>query len=465
MTARILVVDDIPANVRLLEAKLVAEYFDVRTADSGRAALDLLAREPADIVLLDVTMPEMDGFEVCRHIKRDAKTTHIPVIMVTALNDASDRVRGLEAGADDFLTKPVDDVALFARVRSLIRLKMSMDELRLRENTGEQMGAFSSPDDGARDDVAGGRVLLVADDDFVARGIADFAREVGCDLRIATDAAVVPDLAAIETFDLIMASLDLPGDDALRLTSRLRSRVETRSVPILLIMEAGDLARMAKGLEIGANDYLVQPIDRHEMIARMRTQFRHKRYQDRLRASYRESLSLAVTDPLTGLYNRRYYDVHLKGQLERAAATDKPLAILMIDIDHFKLINDSHGHAVGDEVLAELACRIVRSVRNFDTVSRLGGEEFAVVMPDANAEQAIGVAERLRAAVAETPMTVSTPEGRITVTASVGVALSLDGGEPAEELCERADRAMYEAKRQGRNRVIVAPTDGRPEAA
>jgi two-component system cell cycle response regulator len=140
MTARILVVDDVPANVKLLEARLSAEYFDVLTALSGAEALAICERAQCDIVLLDVMMPDMDGFEVCRRLKSNPATHHIPVVTVTALDQASDRVRGLEAGADDFLTKPVSDIALVARVRSLVRLKMMTDELRMRALTSREIG-------------------------------------------------------------------------------------------------------------------------------------------------------------------------------------------------------------------------------------------------------------------------------------------------------------------------------------
>src|SRR5215472_9442984 len=140
MTARVLVVDDILSNVKLLEAKLSAEYFEVITAPNGEQALTRVSEDLPDIVLLDVMMPGMDGFEVCRRIKANAKTAHIPVVMVTALDQPSDRVTGLDAGADDFLTKPVEDTSLFARVRSLVRLKMMTDELRMREETGQSMG-------------------------------------------------------------------------------------------------------------------------------------------------------------------------------------------------------------------------------------------------------------------------------------------------------------------------------------
>src|SRR5690349_2035841 len=140
MTARILVVDDVSANVKLLEARLTAEYFDVVTAMSGPEALSLCRSAQCDIVLLDVMMPEMDGFEVCRRLKADPATHHIPVVMVTALDQPADRVQGLEAGADDFLTKPVSEIALIARVRSLVRLKLAADELRMRALTSKEIG-------------------------------------------------------------------------------------------------------------------------------------------------------------------------------------------------------------------------------------------------------------------------------------------------------------------------------------
>src|SRR6476660_5584286 len=163
MTARVLVVDDVPANVKLLEARLSAEYFDVLTAMSGEEALSICDRAECDIVLLDVMMPDMDGFEVCRRLKAGLGTHHIPVVMVTALDQPSDRVKGLEAGADDFLTKPVSDVALIARVRSLARLKMMTDELRMRAVTSREIGIKDAESEAVADAGKGGRILVVED--------------------------------------------------------------------------------------------------------------------------------------------------------------------------------------------------------------------------------------------------------------------------------------------------------------
>ena len=175
MSARILVVDDIEANVRLLEAKLTAEYYDVLTASDGPTALAIAAKEKPDIVLLDVMMPGMDGFQVCRRLKDDPETRHVPVVLVTALDGRADRIAGLESGADEFLTKPIDDVMLFARVRSLTRLKMVIDELRDREASGRRMGVIAGA--ASRLGGTGGRILIVDDHERQAQRDGGLQRE------------------------------------------------------------------------------------------------------------------------------------------------------------------------------------------------------------------------------------------------------------------------------------------------
>ncbi|MBX9726247.1 MAG: response regulator, partial [Rickettsiales bacterium] len=159
MTGLVLVVDDVPANVKLLEAKLTNEYYDVITAKDGFEAIEQTKAKKPDLILLDVMMPGIDGFETCRRLKQDPDVSHIPVVMVTALSEPSDRVAGLEAGADDFITKPINDTALFARVRSLVRIKVLIDELRLRDKSGSQLG-MSASDFSLNLDVSGSTIML-----------------------------------------------------------------------------------------------------------------------------------------------------------------------------------------------------------------------------------------------------------------------------------------------------------------
>ncbi len=452
MSARVLVVDDQPLNVKVLEAKLSSEYYEVISASDGAGALAAMREEKPDIVLLDIMMPGMDGFEVCRQMKADPSLVHIPVIVITALSEARDRVRGLEAGADDFLTKPINENALFARLRSLLRIKLSLDELRLRDQTSQQLGLTEDGDAAAND--AKARILLLEDlpsDAELVREVLSREHEV---VQVA-DTETAFRTASIEPFDLIVISVELKDSDGLRLCSQLRSRDVTRNLPLLVLIAENATTKLAKALDLGVSDYLYKPIDSNELIARTRNQIRHKRYQDLLRTTYHRSISLAVTDTLTGLYNRLYLTSHLGSLLERAVEEDKPLAIAMIDVDHFKDVNDCHGHAVGDEVLREIAHRLDQFSRATDLVARLGGEEFVIVMPETTVEAAQLVTARLRREVASAPFGTTPVEGGMAVTVSIGVAGMQGDDDTPASLLKRADDALYAAKRGGRNRVIA----------
>lgn len=454
MTARVLVVDDVPANVKLLEARLVAEYFDVMTALSGTDALAAISVHQPDIVLLDVMMPGMDGFEACRRIKGDPVTAHIPVVMVTALDETRDRVAGLESGADDFLTKPVDDAALFARVRSLVRLKMMTDELRLRESTGSGMGLVD-PARTLAETAPTGRILLVEDR---TESLAWFKTTLGGEHDLVALDAFEETLARVRSgpFDLMIVSLGLRGFDGLRLCSQLRSLPEGRNVPILVLVGEGDRRKLHQALEMGVNDYLMRPVDKNELVARVRTQLRKKRYGDALRKNVDLSVEMAVTDPLTGLHNRRYMVRHLETLMASATQSGKPLSFLIIDVDHFKTVNDTYGHAAGDEALRALAGRIGSNIRGMDLACRYGGEEFVVIMPETEGAEALRVAERLRQSAEASPFAIAGSVGELHLTVSIGIA-GLEGSEDTPEaLLERADQALYRAKGEGRNRVVAA---------
>jgi two-component system cell cycle response regulator len=458
MSARVLVVDDIAANVRLLEAKLAAEYFEVMRASSGKEALALIEKQTPDIVLLDVMMPELDGFEVCKRLRANLRTRFLPVVMVTALSDQADRVRGLEAGADDFLTKPVNDLALFARVRSLVRLKMIMDEWRMREQTSGAFDVLSTEAEPAEEDHSAAKVLLVESFAPAAQRISTILAADKDVVEVAANSADAMQKSAKGNYDLVITGLQIGQEDGLRLCSNLRSADETRQVPILLIVDEFEMPRLVKGLDLGVSDYLMKPIDANELLARVRIQVRRRRYQDRLRTNYERSLSMALTDVLTGVYNRRYALRHMDGLMKRVADTAKPLSVLVCDLDRFKSVNDTYGHAAGDEVLKQFAQRATQSMRNIDMVARFGGEEFVILLPDTEGDNALKAAERLCKKVAGTPMEVAdAPDGKLTVTVSIGVA-STTIAMPGEELIKLADAALYRAKQGGRNQVCADPS-------
>ncbi len=454
MTARVLVVDDVEANVKLLQARLMAEYFEVLTASNGPDALQKCQAGLCDIVLLDVMMPGMDGYEVCHRIKSDPRTAHLPVVIITALDQPEDKLQGLEAGADDFLTKPTHDLSLITRVKSLSRLKMVTDELHMRISTGKQFGLDTTvadvkdPKDGRE-----GKILVVDDQaSSYEKVVKTLSREHSVSVITKPQEAVFR--AADEEYDLVIISLDIEGFDALRMCSQLRSVDRTRSLPLLLIAGEGAEASLIRGIDIGVNDYIQRPVDPCELLARARTQVRRKRLNDRLRSSAQQTIEMAVKDPLTGLNNRRYFDSHMQTLFENAQSGKQPISLVVLDIDHFKLVNDTYGHQAGDDVLRVFSERICKNVRSKDLACRFGGEEFVVAMPDTDHDLAFVVADRMRREVAEHPFVVDDGAQQISVTVSAGVSCITGKDDSIADLIKRADTALYQAKNLGRNQVV-----------
>jgi two-component system cell cycle response regulator len=455
MSALVLVVDDVPANVKLLEAKLTNEYYDVVSAKDGFEAISQAKQHKPDLILLDVMMPGMDGFETCRKMKEDADISHIPVVMVTALSEIADRVRGLEAGADDFLTKPINDVALFARVKSLVRIKVLLDELRLRDQTGLQMGVLEEGQNTFTKDVSGARILVIDDDAVQLKRLTERLGQ-----EYVVEGVLKPEgansIAANGAFDLIIVSTQLTDTDGLRLASHFKSQEETRSVPILMLVDEDDVRTMLKGLEFGVNDYIIMPVDYNEMAARVKTQIRRKKFQDALKSNYQQTISRAITDSLTGLYNRHYLNAHLDNLVRQALNNNKPLSLMIMDVDHFKAVNDTYGHDIGDQVLKQIAEMTIKSIRSADLAARFGGEEFVVLMPETDSLQGAASAERIRKTVETTAMKVTHEVGELHKTMSIGVAFLNDMGDSGSALLKRADEALYKAKHSGRNKVVTA---------
>jgi len=415
MSARILIVDDLAPNLHLLQVKLSAEYYDVLMAQSGEEALELIETERVDLILMDAIMPGLDGFETCHKLKSNPETYHIPVIMVTALDSTKDRIRGLEAGADDFITKPFDDFNLLARVRSLLRLKMVTDQLL--SHTGHSL----------------------------ANDIHRFT--------IATDPAEVLKCKPSDT-DLIIVSLTSDKFDGLRVCASLKFDTVTRNIPVLLVGTPEDENRFVRAYDLGINDTLMRPIEKQELIARVNTQLKRKFYSDALQQNFDQDLEMVVADPLTGLGNRRYFERSVSPLFEMLEKGE-PFSIIVFDIDHFKRVNDILGHDVGDDILKEVATRLVTHMRAIDIVSRYGGEEFMIAMPNTIQADAMFAADRIRGLMGGTPIFV---EGQaLSITMSAGVA-QVSPGEKLREVFKRADSALYIAKREGRNKVIAAKT-------
>ena len=447
MSARVLVVDDIEQNRKLLTDKLRNEYFHVITAVDGEDAIDKALAEEPDVILMDIMMPKLNGVDACRRLKTDVRTEHIPIVLVTALNEREDRLRGLGAGADDFLTKPVNDLHLLSRVRALTKYKMVADELRKREASGKRMGAVDIAAQSRASDPA--RILVVDENERQARRICRYLE--GLHRPISHSEANQLGISG-SMVDLLIVSLSNEKLDGLKLCAYFRSLESTRDLPILVVAEPDDEKKAVRALDLGASDIVIKPIDSEELLARVKTQVRKKRYLDALRARLDQSMELAVTDQLTGLHNRRYMRVQLESYVKRANMGGAPVSILLCDIDHFKKINDIHGHAAGDDVLREFGRRLRENIRPMDLACRYGGEEFVVIMPETPQALAQSAGERIRQIMAETTFSVARGD-ELKVTMSGGVSTIVPPEDTMDALLKRADDALYRAKSAGRNKV------------
>ena len=437
MSARILVVDDLEPNIKLLEVKLTNQYYEVLTAKNGLEAIEILTTREIDIILLDVMMPGMDGFEVCRRIRENPKTAHIPVVMVTALGDVEDRIRGLNAGADDFISKPIVDIALFARIRSLVRLKALIDEIRNEGEAGIQFVVSRNEEQHNLIELA--NILLVDDDITQINFLQDtlnIAKITVADVNNPIDQYLH------ENLDLIIVSTQLMKLDSLRICATILNNHNTRNLPIIMLVEEGDHLTMVKGLDLGVSDYVTIPLNQEEVKARVKTQIRRKKFQDALKNNLLYNINLASIDSLTGLYNRHYFNSQIS-IITNSTRKSEPTSLIIIDIDFFKKINDTHGHLAGDKILKQVANITKAAIRTNDILARFGGEEFILLLPNANLEQAYLIAERIRKNI----------EKETNITVSLGIT-TLKEIDSIENLIDRADKALYLAKQQGRNRSI-----------
>ncbi|MEP0520364.1 MAG: PleD family two-component system response regulator [Hyphomicrobiales bacterium] len=459
MSVRVLAVDDLQANLKLLSARLSAEYYTVKTMTNGLDALEYCRKKPVDVVLLDAKMPGLDGFETCLALKGDAATRDIPVIMLTALTDDASRIKGLEAGADDFLSKPVNDVALISRIKTLAQQKQALEDMRThstnafhKDYENEDIDEDIACDEGA-DDGRDGKILVFDDDDGSIEKIKTALAEEQ-NVQVAKSEESAFRAISKNDWDAVIVNFSVQSSDALEFLSRLKAPIEFRHLPTLAIAGPSEEKRLQKSFELGVTNYVKTPFLDAELAARVRREVCRHRMLRELRLDVENTLELAVTDPLTGLQNRRFLERQLNTLIDQSIRYERDLSVVIMDIDKFKVINDVHGHPVGDLVLKEVSHRIRRSLRGSDLACRFGGEEFVCVLAETELDVAILAAERLRKQIESMPFIINDDGTEISVTASFGLTQFTGKDDSVEAMLKRADEALYRAKETGRNQVV-----------
>lgn len=454
MAGRILVVDDIATNRMVMAAQLKARYFDVLVAENGAEGLELAQNQDPDIVLLDCVMPGLDGFEVCKRLKADARTRDIPVVMVTALETHESRLQALGAGADDFLPRPITDTALFARIRQLLRERQATAKTRAQEASIGALGIDVR--DGVGDATAPHTVTILGTHPRIGRLARALRKDGGLNVTTMDPAQPLNGAEPLPSTDALVLDVPAETDDdaALELLGALRRRFGDQDPVIMLAAGRDRVALAARALDFGAQDHVLRPFDPAELVLRLGTQLDRRAHRRQVSDSVNKGLELAVRDPLTGLCNRRYAESGLARLAGEAGPGDKTLSILLLDIDRFKSINDTYGHASGDAVLRNFSALVQRNLREDDLLARVGGEEFMIAMPNTPLARAQKVAERLRARISAHRFDLE--NGRqAEITVSIGLAQGT-GTQAAKALLDRADKAMLQGKVGGRNQVRTA---------
>jgi two-component system cell cycle response regulator len=444
--ARILIVDDEPRVVEVFERQLQNAGYDCLRSFGGLAALRLAQSEGPDLILLDVLMPDLDGFEVTRRLKGNLKTAGIPIILVTALDEVEDKVQGLAAGADEFLSKPVDGAELLVRIKSMLQLTYFRTQLTQRLAAERQVTGAE-----AREERASGPRAVV-----VSGPAAERVAELGgpdCRLLRARDGKEAQELAA--GADLVLLATRLPDGDGYEVCRRLK--FASAGVPVALVGPAEEVSDRIRGIEAGADDILGADMDGRELTVRLQHLFRRRDLLRQLETQYRSAVSAATSDGLTGLFNHAYFKRFLGLEVKRSLRQGHPTALAMLDIDDFKACNDSLGHLAGDLVLSEIGQLIRQAIREIDLAARYGGEEFGVVLPYTEIAGATAVAERLRSRIEAHPFLQGTSLGTALVTVSIGLAVCPADASGPDDLIRRSDERLYRAKSAGKNRVCFSP--------
>jgi two-component system cell cycle response regulator len=452
---KVLIVDDVPTNVKLLEGKLASCDYEILRAFNGEAALETIRTAMPDLILLDVMMPGIDGYEVTRRVKQTPQTQHIPIILVTALDGAQDKVRGLEVGAEEFLTKPVNRAELLARVRSMLKLKRYREQLLVRTQSEKQIYTAEQQPTGASPLRQAQRVLLVEDDQKDIKFYQTVLQQEPFELVVVQDGVEALHTAMHEKIDLILLDILLPRLDGFEVCQKLKSLDQTKDIQIALITCLDDLDSKIKGVQLGADDFLIKPVDPKELLARVSVLLKKKAYVDQLHAHREQALNAAIIDGLTQLYNHAFFKQFLALEIKRSQREGHAIALIMVDVDDFKTVNDNLGHMTGDIVLREIAQIVKSNVREIDVAARYGGEEFVVVLPYTGQDDAADVAERIRKAVHHHAFPSELAADIEAITVSCGVAAYPSNADSADGLVSQADAMLYKAKRAGKNRVEV----------
>ena len=392
---RILIVDDEPLNVKLFAAILSSDSHDIIRAYNGEQALTKVNEECPDLILLDIMMPGMDGFEVTRRLKGSFETKDIPIILITAFDVVDYKVIGHEAGADEFLNKPIKAPELKSRVKSLLRTKEYQDKLKLQKQP-ESDKSYDSKEKNRHGENASSSVLLVFEEEKYAESIKIFLRGQPYQVIVEKTAKDAIALSNQRQLDLILLDAMLQGEECFEICRHLKESEKTANTQILMVADAEYLENKYEQFELWADDFLIKPIYLHELRARVKALLKKKTFLNRLYAGAEGSVHSAITDSLSGLANDSYFRYFLEHEIKRSLRDSSPIALIMMELKDVKYNPNWVGHLAGEEFLKDIGTLIKENIRDVDIGARCKKKQFAIVLANTDKAGAVIVAERLK---------------------------------------------------------------------
>jgi two-component system cell cycle response regulator len=440
-------VDDEPMNVKLLEAIFPSSQYETNRAYGASEGLELARRTTPDLILLDVMMPQMNGYEVTQKLKSDPSTKEIPVILVTALAEEEHKMKGLQAGADDFLNKPVQKIELIARARSLIKLKELREQHQARQQILDQFMEPSRRRPGREAEISPPQAVLVVEDNpqdakLILQSLKDSP------IRLELVASGEEALARVENqeIDLILLDILLPGRDGFEVCHHLKSNGPTKNIQVLMVTCLSDLQSKIRGLTDGADDYLIKPFNAYELRSRVRALLQKKTYLDSLDRCQEWAFFEAVTDPLTGLYNRTFLSHFLGLEIKRSLRQKYPVSLLLVALEGFRIGKAPEGRPLQDRVGKDFARFLKAHFREVDLLGRYREDTFFAVLPYTDESGAMKGAERIREGLKNYPFSQEIPGSPSTLTVSVGIAQYSSQEMGVEEWTQKAEEALCRAR-------------------
>ena len=442
---RILIVDDEPLNVKLFAAILSSDNYEIMRAFNGEQALKKVTEEIPDLILLDIMMPGIDGFEVTRRLKRSSETRDIPIILITAFDVADYKVIGHEAGADEFLNKPVNAPELKSRVKSLLSIKEYQDKLTLQKKT-EAGQRIDYMEEALHDENEKSIVLLVFEDENEAESIKMLLHGQPYQVIIEKTAKDAIAFSNRKQIDLILLDAMLQGEECFETCSRLKEREQTANTQLLVVSDSEFLENQHQQFELWSDDFLIKPINVHELRTRVKALLKKKTFLDRLYAGPEGSVCLAITDSLSGLANYSYFQYFLEHEIKRSLRDGKPLGLILMELTDIKYHPNSMGHPAGEELLKDFGTLIKENIRDVDLGARYKEKQFTIVLANTDKKGAEIAVERLKRLI-QNHFSIRTENISVKSSAlNIATAFYPSDADSVETLIHHAEKELLRAK-------------------